>query len=342
MRWTNKYDLPDPIVRAVVFDPYTKGASDFSATELAKPPRLRTLSMKHRDELTEDVSDRLWSLLGQLGHLLLERAYQKDIYDILEKLKRLAMTTDNEEQFLAEAVKLWPALRDAVRTNNLAEMRLHITRTYKGIGEVRISGMFDYLRDMRALRDYKWTSVWAGMAAMKGEKTEWESQLNTYALMGLDNFIEVESLAVNALLRDWSKTQVGVKPGYPPVGFMTIPVKMWPVERTEAWIEERVRLHHQARLDMENGADLPECTPEDRWAKPDRWSVMKLGGKKPSAWFDAEGDAAEYKETRTAKAKKGEVFAVQFEPGTGKRCEHYCEVAGFCQQYALLVQETES
>jgi hypothetical protein len=342
VKFSNNYDLPEPIVRAVIFDPYTKGDSDFSATGLAKPARAGALEIKHADEITEDVSDRLWSLLGQLGHLLLERAYQKDIWDILERLKRTAMETDSEEQFVREAVKLWPALRKAVRTSDLAEMRLHMTRTYEGVGEVRISGMFDFLRDAKALRDYKWTSVWAGLAAMKGEKPDWESQLNTYRLLGKENFLEIESLAVNALLRDWSKTQVGIKPGYPPTGFMTIPVKIWSDEQTEEWIEGRVRAHHAARSLIDTQGMLPECTPEERWAKPDRWSVMKLGGKKPSAWFDSKAGANMYKKGRDEKAKKGEVFAVQYEPGTGKRCEHYCQAAPFCHQYAALVHETQT
>lgn len=71
---TNKYGYPDTIRRAVENDPYSKGDSEFSATGLIEPPRKRVLTERHKDELIEDVDDRIWSLFGQLGHALVERA----------------------------------------------------------------------------------------------------------------------------------------------------------------------------------------------------------------------------------------------------------------------------
>lgn len=43
-------------------------------TTLLKPSRIVVLEEKHKDELEEDVSDRIWSLLGQTVHGILERA----------------------------------------------------------------------------------------------------------------------------------------------------------------------------------------------------------------------------------------------------------------------------
>jgi hypothetical protein len=69
---TNVYNLPESIVRAVTNDPYTRGNSDISVTQLITPPYQRRL--KEVVEPIEDVSDRLYSLYGQMGHTLLERA----------------------------------------------------------------------------------------------------------------------------------------------------------------------------------------------------------------------------------------------------------------------------
>jgi hypothetical protein len=55
-------------------DSYTKGDADISVTELLSPPQLRHLKLKHYEELSEDVSDRIWSLLGQSVHTIIERA----------------------------------------------------------------------------------------------------------------------------------------------------------------------------------------------------------------------------------------------------------------------------
>lgn len=74
MKVTNECGLPDAIFQAVKNDPYTKGDADYSVTQLLKPPRMVALEREHYESLTEDASDRIWSLLGQVVHGILERA----------------------------------------------------------------------------------------------------------------------------------------------------------------------------------------------------------------------------------------------------------------------------
>lgn len=74
MKITNRAGLPDPIVQAVKNDPYTRGESDISVTQLIKPPQMRVLEKWHYDEIEEDVADRLWALYGQAVHHILDRA----------------------------------------------------------------------------------------------------------------------------------------------------------------------------------------------------------------------------------------------------------------------------
>ncbi len=42
-------------------------------TSLIKPPQMRALEIAHDDEITEDVADCVWALLGQSVHAVLER-----------------------------------------------------------------------------------------------------------------------------------------------------------------------------------------------------------------------------------------------------------------------------
>jgi len=70
---TNLHGLPQAIVDAVTADPYT-GGGDISCTKLIDSPRVRVLSAKHHAEVTVDVSERVWALLGQAVHTILERA----------------------------------------------------------------------------------------------------------------------------------------------------------------------------------------------------------------------------------------------------------------------------
>lgn len=74
MNLTNKAGLPDALVRAVSNDSYSRGDSDISTTQLIDSPLIRQLRIAHANEITEDVSDRIWALLGQSVHTILERA----------------------------------------------------------------------------------------------------------------------------------------------------------------------------------------------------------------------------------------------------------------------------
>lgn len=73
MNLTNLKGLPDAFVAAVRNDPYT-GGGDISVTKLIDAPQRRALYGKFKDFVVEDVSDRVWSLLGQAVHTVLERA----------------------------------------------------------------------------------------------------------------------------------------------------------------------------------------------------------------------------------------------------------------------------
>lgn len=80
MNLTNVHGLPDAIYQAVKNDPY-KGGGDISVTKLIDAPQRRQLIAKYKDSVVEDVSDRIWSLLGQAVHTILERANKSDIVE---------------------------------------------------------------------------------------------------------------------------------------------------------------------------------------------------------------------------------------------------------------------
>jgi len=71
---TNKHGLPQPLYSAVENDSYSRGDSDVSITTLLQPARISALKDKHEAEIQEDAMDRMWSLLGQAVHTILERA----------------------------------------------------------------------------------------------------------------------------------------------------------------------------------------------------------------------------------------------------------------------------
>jgi len=78
---SNRNNYPDALVKAIENDPYSRGQSDYSVTQLLKPPRMVALENIHRNEMEDDVEDRIWSLYGQIAHLILERANQDDLVE---------------------------------------------------------------------------------------------------------------------------------------------------------------------------------------------------------------------------------------------------------------------
>ena len=74
MKLTNKYGAPASIVAAIQNDPYTKDGADFSVTELISPPQIRRLWKEYEDEISIDVREEFWKLLGKGVHAALEQA----------------------------------------------------------------------------------------------------------------------------------------------------------------------------------------------------------------------------------------------------------------------------
>ena len=83
MKYTNASNLPQAIERAVINDPYSSKGSDISTTKLIAPPRIRVLQKQNWEDIEEDISDRVFSLLGQSVHHIIERS--KTRKEIAEK-----------------------------------------------------------------------------------------------------------------------------------------------------------------------------------------------------------------------------------------------------------------
>lgn len=77
MELTNVYNLPSPLVNALKNDRYHQ-PGHISVTGLIQPPRIRQLMIRHADMVSEDVSDRIWMLLGNAVHEVLDRAEVDD------------------------------------------------------------------------------------------------------------------------------------------------------------------------------------------------------------------------------------------------------------------------
>ena len=70
---TNEKGLPEPIFRAIEKGWYDGDPTAFcSASTVIKSPKEAILLMRHGDEIVEDASSKIWSLLGSAVHKILE------------------------------------------------------------------------------------------------------------------------------------------------------------------------------------------------------------------------------------------------------------------------------
>jgi hypothetical protein len=153
-------------------------------------------------------------------------------------------------------------LEGASAEDHVVEERIHTT-----VHGMRISGQIDLQRHKNGkvgIIDYKFTSVYS----VSRPKPEWEQQLNAYAyLLRKEKGLEVESLHVCAILRDWRLTDVSRRKVYPPAPVVMAELPVWSYEDQAKWVEERVMGLMQASSAYHIGEELPRCSDEDMWLR---------------------------------------------------------------------------
>ena len=296
MKITNRSNLPKVIERAVINDPYDSSGSNISTTRLIAPPRIRVLEMRNWDLIEDDVSNRIFSLLGQSVHHILERS----------KLKV-----------------------------DLAERRLFY-KDDKITNGWTLSGQFDLLSRQGDLTDFKVTSAWAALDALTNGKEEWENQLNVLDFLCRKNQktltrykkeVKVKSLSIMAILRDWSKLKVMQSDNYPRKQVVMIPIRRWSEEEQENYVQARIKLHQ----DAEKTDDLPLCTAKERWRKEDSYALMLDNRKTAKRVLPTRQDMDKY--MKDNKYVEGQGCKVVFRAGEDVRCQHYCSVNQFCSHF---------
>ncbi len=321
MTLTNELDLPEPIVRAIKGHDYSythrdgarKRACDFTTTQLIAPYRITVLRQKYDEHLTDDASDRIFALIGNAIHSILETANDQG-----------AAAYDLDGVLIYE-------------TRYLVERRF-----YGDFAGGRLGGRIDvYDTQTATLDDYKICSY---HVMSDGIKPEWTAQASINALlMFMDAGLKVKRARIIAIFRDWSKMRAGfrqvpftedkwkktgkVEKGYPARQVAVLDVPLWDTHRTLSYINERIAALRDAE---QNGP--PVCTPEERWRKPDQWALKKRGAKRASKLYDTEADALKATEDESG------IYYVEDRPGEDVRCLNYCPVTAYCSYFRELME----
>ena len=297
MIFENDIDLPIPVFETIADaakDREKTEDADFSVTELLQPPQLRRLAQsKLAERLELPISRKMWAVLGKSLHELI-----------------------------------------TLGSDEFSELQMH-----RRIGDYVISGTIDWGeldRYLYKLWDWKMSSVWTYILEPGHLRTDWVAQLNMYrwlfqcpmpAFSPRDQ--ECDGLNVVCHFRDWRRSELKRKPqDYPPKDIMTIPVPIWPLDRTEAFIIERIQLHV---------ADPRPCSDDETWTRGEKFAVMKDGRKTALRVLDSYDDAAKW---MADQSYHNDELYIEHRPGVPIRCtEGYCDVAGICPQHKQWMED---
>jgi hypothetical protein len=83
MKLTNLYNIPQTFVNVLERPTYNKGKAHLSATQLLNSPKIVALTRKFEDEIEQDASEMVWSVVGSAIHNFLEQG--KDENHIVEQ-----------------------------------------------------------------------------------------------------------------------------------------------------------------------------------------------------------------------------------------------------------------
>ena len=250
---------------------------------------------------------------------------------------RMAALFDDPDNIIFRDVSenLWTLFGTAV--HSILEDSKHpdfITeeRLYCSVSGVKLSGAIDVQHiqkdGTRILQDYKTRKAYGVMNNDSDEK-----QLNIYAYIAHKNGIEVSGLQIINFIKDWSRHEAERKPDYPPHDIFIQDIPLWPIEQTEAFVMERIAAHEEARA-----GNLPDCTDEERWLRDDKFAVMKEKRVRAVRVFDSQEEA----ETFIAAQKDADKHTIDHRRGQPIRCEQFCDVADYCDQFATFKQENSN
>lgn len=165
----------------------------------------------------------------------------------------------------------------------------------------------------------------------------WTEQLNAYAeLVERNKGIPVTRLFICAIIRDHSPREAERNPDYPQAPIHMLEIELWPQSKREDWLKERVAIHLNAETDESLMDVLPECTPEETWSRGAKWAVKASPNSvRAKKVFDSEDEAI-------AMASTNANWVVEHRPSQPLRCQKYCEVSKFCDQFKTWETENET
>jgi hypothetical protein len=281
-----------------IYSRHYRSYGDFSVTSLINPPRNVILTKRYGSIADTDPWYQTGSFIGTAVH------------EYIEKCLRL-MYGNSDEIELERTVAVPFSVGDKVRI---------------------VTGKFDILHHRENLVDNKVVNVWARIFDPKWEK--YTEQQNFYAYLLHLRGVDLKTINLMVWYKDWIEGNALRDKHYPqrPVEHFELPLWAW--EDSAELLRQRLGI--LMFCDDVSDADLPECTPEERWERfpkgeTAQYAIMKNDkAKRATRVFPTMEEAI--KHARTVKGVGADSF-IEVRHAVRKKCEKYCSVNSFCNHY---------
>ena len=249
------------------------------------------------------------------------------VTELIDSPRVVTLTRRHQDEIVQDAMDLlwsfWGTASHNVMANpncsGDTETRLTSSIILASGEVVGISGTPDYV-DATSILDYKFTSVWSWV--FKSRLKKWEEQLQLYNY--LYNY-KARKLINILIFKDFDKNKAKQEGDYPFYPIISVEYPTWDKDILYKFVLSLVEKHVNAK-ELEDKY-LPQCSDEEMWARPTTYAVVPTGAKRAARVFDSVIDADEYARICSKTCDIVERL------GRRVRCEEYCNVAPFCNQY---------
>lgn len=319
-KYLNNHSVPLSVAVFLATDSYDHDEKVISVTTLLKPIRQVVLAARvPQSQGLVDISGLVSSRMGSAIHDAIERSWLNGYAKAMQAL-------GYPEKVIAK-VRVNPD-PDNLETG-IIPVYLE-QRAYREIEGKIVSGKFDFVGDGR-VEDFKSTSVNTYLNGSNDDKYVWQGSM--YRWLN-PKIITQDTMAIQFIFTDWSGMQAKSNPSYPPNRTLEKVFKLHPVDKTEEFVRQRVRLIERFWNAPET--DIPKCGDEDLWRKPPQFKYYKNPNstQRSTKNFDTRQEAY----ARMAEDKNvGKVVEV---PGQVVACR-YCPAFAVCTQKDAYIASGE-
>lgn len=297
MKFTNNFNLPQDVFKACAAEQFEPNLTRIGVTSLIAPAHIRQLTIQHWDEIKIDAATRLWAVLGEGCHLVMDK-YNPD--------------KGGEKRKFEFAI------------NGITVVGIIDSFDAGIITDYKVTSVYSFLSGLKAeweaqLNLYAWLlnkhNIEVKGLRINAILRDWVISKARYGYkMGAEGGIE-----------NWGNS---LQSDYPSIPFQSIEASLWSLEKTKQFVKNRLAAHQKCGI---------ICNEDERWQRPTIYAVMKKGRKTAMACNNyRDGKKTPFTKEDAEKwilenQEKGQSLYIEKRPGGCVRCESYCSVKQFCE-----------